>query len=345
MAQSSSHSNAIAASASALLLAAIVALVTLAQPYLQATSLLGTSTPTPTFTATPTATATFTPTPTPTATPTASPTATSTPTLTPTPTPTATPTPAGPQDHYWLERPIGPEGHNYAEHFYPYGTTAGGRYPIHTGVDLVNPSGTPVLAAGAGTVIVAGDDLTVVYGRETNYYGNLVIVELDRRYHGQPVYTLYGHLSEVLVREGQHVEPGQVIGEVGATGVAIGPHLHFEVRVGSNTWGATRNPELWLKPFPGQGTLAGRLVDAQGDFIPATLITVHRAESPDKRWRETWTYFPKLVNPDDEWGENFVLGDVPAGDYILKTTVEGRLYTVPVSVTAGETTFVVIQTQ
>jgi hypothetical protein len=212
-------------------------------------------------------------------------------------------------------------------------------------VDIGNSIGTAVLAVAPGMVVVAGTDQTEVYGLKPNFYGQLVVVQLDREFHGQPVFVLYGHLSRVAASVGQQVTTGDVLGEVGMTGVAIGPHLHFEVRVGANTYADTRNPELWLKPLPGHGTIAGQLLDAQGNPIPEVVINFHQAESPDRRWRETWTYASDGVNPDEEWGENFVMGDVPAGSYVLKTGTGGRLYTNEVEVEAGKTSLVIIETQ
>ena len=232
-----------------------------------------------------------------------------------------------------------------ASRYYPYGTTASGRYFLHHGVDIGNPSGTPVLAVASGTVFVAGSDQAEVHGLQPDFYGQLVVVQLDREFHERPVFVLYGHLSQVTARVGQRVTTGDVLGEVGMTGVAIGPHLHFEVRVGANTYADTRNPELWLKPLPGHGTIAGQLLDAQGHPIPEVVINFHRAEEPDRRWRETWTYVSDSVNPDEEWGENFVMGDVPAGSYVLRTRIDGRLYTEEVEVEAGRTSLVSIEAQ
>jgi murein DD-endopeptidase MepM/ murein hydrolase activator NlpD len=210
---------------------------------------------------------------------------------------------------------------------------------------MENPIGTPVLAVTSGTVIVAGSDQVEVYGLKPDFYGQLVVVQLDREFHEQPVFVLYGHLSRVMADVGQRVTTGDVLGEVGMTGVAIGPHLHFEVRVGANTYADTRNPELWLKPLPGHGTIAGQLLDSQGNPIPEAIINFHRAEEPDKRWREAYTYPGDGVHADDEWGENFVMGDVPAGSYVLKTSVNGWLYTQEVTVGAGKTSFVIIETK
>jgi murein DD-endopeptidase MepM/ murein hydrolase activator NlpD len=88
---------------------------------------------------------------------------------------------------------------------------------FHTGVDLRGKEGTPILAAADGVVRSAGT---------RGGYGNAV--EID---HGGGVTTLYGHASELGVQPGEHVHKGQEIGEVGMTGHATGPHLHFEVRV------------------------------------------------------------------------------------------------------------------
>lgn len=313
---------------------------------------------TPTFTPTPTPTFTPTPTPTPTNTPTATPTptntATATPTPTHTPTPTITPTPttAPPSAHLWLAPPIPPggEGDRYPGTWFPYGATGGGRYHLHHGVDYMNPAGTPVLAAAPGTVIVAGNDLDIVYGKKLNFYGNLVIQFLDQRFQGRPIYALYGHLSQVLVEKGQHVETGDEVGLVGMTGVAIGSHLHLEVRLDTNEYKSSRNPVLWLQPEPGQGHIAGLVLDAKGQPLPEVPVTLFRAAEPSKWWRQIQTYGntdkeidpPILVNSDDVLGENFALGYVPAGDYLVKVKIGERSYVEAVTVEPGDVAFVVI---
>jgi murein DD-endopeptidase MepM/ murein hydrolase activator NlpD len=92
-----------------------------------------------------------------------------------------------------------------------------GEGAFHTGVDIDAPYGTPVRAAADGNV--TGAQMGAGYGRE---------VTLD---HGHQVMTLYGHLSAVAVVPGQHVTRGQIIGYVGESGRATGPHLHYEVRL------------------------------------------------------------------------------------------------------------------
>jgi murein DD-endopeptidase MepM/ murein hydrolase activator NlpD len=88
---------------------------------------------------------------------------------------------------------------------------------MHAGVDIGAGYGTPVRAAAAGQVVVAG----VITG-----YGNAIVVD-----HGDGIATLYGHLSRFGVRRGAQVDAGEAIGAVGNTGNSTGPHLHFEVRV------------------------------------------------------------------------------------------------------------------
>jgi murein DD-endopeptidase MepM/ murein hydrolase activator NlpD len=86
---------------------------------------------------------------------------------------------------------------------------------MHQGVDFAAPTGTPILASAAGTVVMAG------WG---GGYGNVVILD-----HGKGMRTRYAHMSKVGVRNGQRVAQGQLIGRVGSTGLSTGPHLHYEV--------------------------------------------------------------------------------------------------------------------
>ncbi len=95
---------------------------------------------------------------------------------------------------------------------------------LHAGIDIGAPTGTPIYAAQAGTVIFSG----VQSG-----YGNVVILS-----HGNGLNTLYGHQSRLAASNGQAVSQGDNIGFVGNTGRSTGPHLHFETRYG----GSPRNP-------------------------------------------------------------------------------------------------------
>jgi murein DD-endopeptidase MepM/ murein hydrolase activator NlpD len=111
-----------------------------------------------------------------------------------------------------------------------------GRPALHSGMDLRGELGDPVRATAAGRVVVAGP-----WGG----YGNLV--EID---HGAGLATRYGHLSHIAVEEGQWVEVGAFLGEIGSTGRSTGPHLHYEVRVD----GAAVDPGRTLR--------AGRLLNS-----------------------------------------------------------------------------------
>jgi murein DD-endopeptidase MepM/ murein hydrolase activator NlpD len=103
-----------------------------------------------------------------------------------------------------------------------------GHKRFHNGVDIAAPMGTPVKAAGPGTVIFSG---------RTAGYGNLVEVD-----HGDGLVTRYGHNAQNLVAVGDRIEPGQAIALVGSTGRTTGSHVHFEVRRA----GKTINPETLL---------------------------------------------------------------------------------------------------
>lgn len=91
----------------------------------------------------------------------------------------------------------------------------------HSGIDIAGSAGSEVLAADSGTVAVA---------TYSSSYGNYVTI-----YHSNGDYTLYAHMSSLAVTAGQNVTQGDVIGYVGSTGWANGPHLHFEIRVNGST--------------------------------------------------------------------------------------------------------------
>jgi murein DD-endopeptidase MepM/ murein hydrolase activator NlpD len=97
-----------------------------------------------------------------------------------------------------------------------------GKY--RTAVDIANSVGTPIYAAAGGTVIIAR------MGGYNGGYGNYIVIQ-----HPNGVQTLYGHLSQILISPGSHVDQGDLIAKMGDTGNSTGPHLHFEL------WGGVRN--------------------------------------------------------------------------------------------------------
>jgi murein DD-endopeptidase MepM/ murein hydrolase activator NlpD len=245
-------------------------------------------------------------------------------------------------EHFWLRRPVPDGGVVWTDKVYPYGGTRGGSLRPHHGVEFNVPGGTPMLAAASGTVVVAGNDSVEIYGPQTGFYGNLIVIELDSRYQGQPVYILYGHLSELLVNVGQQVQVGEVIALSGGTGVADGPHLHFEVRLGQNDYNSTRNPILWLYPFPDYGAVAGRITWPDGSLAYEVPVSLRRLDGPS-RYLATTSYAGGNVNPSELWDENFAIDDVPAGYYEITVRLgENRRITEEIWVFAYKTSFVEI---
>lgn len=105
----------------------------------------------------------------------------------------------------------------------------------HNGIDIGAPTGTPVYATTSGTVVSVGFN--------DNSYGKWIVIK-----HTDGYYSLYGHLSQQRVSNGQNVNRGDRIGDIGSTGFATGPHLHFTIylpaslRIGSSPQGAPVNP-------------------------------------------------------------------------------------------------------
>lgn len=245
-----------------------------------------------------------------------------------------------PDDHYWLIRPLPSNSRNYDLEWYPYGNDVlvPELYPyrVHRGMDFPNPPGTPILAASSGTVIHAGP----LPSRQNGvlYYGNAVIIKHDWQWRGKDVYTLYAHAMELFVEVGDYVDQGELIAGVGQTGIVSGPHLHLEVRIGENTSEHTYNPALWIAPYEGWGTLAGRFIDRRGKYIYAAWVSV-RPLNVDTPSRGQFTYRIPEVHPDDVWQENFVVADLPAGRYEVILDGGGRRYVHTVEVLPGRTTF------
>ena len=107
----------------------------------------------------------------------------------------------------------------------------------HSGQDFAVPVGTPVKAAGSGTVVKAGPN----GGGDGPAYGNAIVVK-----HANGKYSQYAHLSKINVNVGSTVKTGQTIAKSGNTGNSSGPHLHFEIRTTPN-YGSALNPMSFLR--------------------------------------------------------------------------------------------------
>lgn len=301
--------------------------------------------------------------------------ATRTPTATPVPpaTPTIPPSPNNPTivgrtpprplpsvaQHFLVDRPVA-LGVAQArplvnpDPVYLYGTTELGQLDVHHGEEFENPIGTPLFAVADGTIVVAGQDNVPLCGDDgkkvcgadlfppTGYYGNVVVLQLDQTYNGQRVFALYGHMNTIAVTKGDQVKAGDQVGEIGESGVALGPHVHFEIRLGTNDYYHTRNPILWMTPLPGRGSLTGRITDSKGNLLRGAIVSVisvdgsYPALTTETYSRDRWP----AVNSDDEIGENFAMSDLPPGEYVIR--VQGQQFVAHATVQEGTLSFVEI---
>lgn len=248
------------------------------------------------------------------------------------------------EEHNVLHRPIEltDDYSHWIDRSYAYGDTRLHDRPVHLGVEFVNKRNTPVYAAKAGRVVFAGDDSETLLGPKLDYYGNVVVLAHDLySLAGSQIFTLYGHLEKIQVRTGQIVGDQSRLGWVGSSGVAFGPHLHFEVRASDPfDYRHTRNPELWLQHYLDHGMIAGSVRNEDGELIAGRRVTVRSADVN----LDVFTYGGDEVNSDPVWRENFVAGDLLADEYeILVLDEKGALaYRESVEVEAYRTTFVEI---
>ena len=243
----------------------------------------------------------------------------------------------GPFDHFYFKRPIAADEVNWPLANYRYGGMLPEQTSIHTGIDIDAPLHTPILAAGAGTVLSAGYGLYGGANDPKDPYGLAVTIRHDFGYQGRLLYTIYAHMDRIDVQVGQHVEAGDQLGIVGLTGNTTGPHVHFEVRVESNSFFSTRNPELWLAPPEGWGVLVGRLYNTNRSLLTGQEVHVTSLASGRK-----WTvisYENTTINSDDYYQENLVLSDLAAGDYQISIDYLDHTYLAKATIHPGAVTY------
>lgn len=189
----------------------------------------------------------------------------------------------------------------------PYGPRSGG---FHYGVDLAAPMGTPIYAAGDGTVAAAGS---------ASGFGDWIVI--DHIVNGSKVSTVYGHEypAGVLVTAGQVVKHGQHIGNVGANGEATGPHCHFETWAGGRlTGGHAVDPS----------TIIGGTVST-----PASIETVGNDTPTNGPLSNipgystvtgAYNFLKFATDPHNWWRVFLFLAGLVLGGYILWTVSKGK---------------------
>ena len=249
--------------------------------------------------------------------------------------------------HTWFRRPIALEDQPYIDQTYRFGSTMGGNFQPHQGVEFNNGNGTPVHAIGDGVVVHAGP---AERGALT------VAIKHDRRLEAPRgsyyLFSVYYHNSRLLVTPGQRVKAGDVISLVGNTGRATNDHMHLEVH--ASPFDSTRlvvdpavryppyntNPELWIDPLPGTGMIAGQVWDSAGQ--PVHQARIYGLVKPQPR--ETPFSFIETYGPrnhqDPVYQEHFAISDVPPGEYVLGVEINGKRVFRRVRVASGKLTWV-----
>jgi murein DD-endopeptidase MepM/ murein hydrolase activator NlpD len=242
-----------------------------------------------------------------------------------------------PYDHFYFARPIGADQVNWPLANYRYGGVFFDDV-VHTGVDIDAPYGTRILAAGPGTVVWADWGLFLeAPGALDDPYGQAVVLRMDFGRDNLPLYSVYAHMSRIIAVLGQHVETGDVLGLVGDTGATTGPHVHFEVRWGENSFHYTYNPELWMAPPEGWGVLVGRVTDEHNKTLQQLDVFVQNTQTGPTRLVKTYGSGP--TNADPYYNENLVMGDLPAGLYKITLSYDDRDQQEWLSIYPGQVTY------
>ncbi len=246
-----------------------------------------------------------------------------------------------PHDHFLLESPLNFEYITWQTSEYRYGYRVNKAGTLHTGLDLPALVGTPVMASGDGVVEFAGYGLLYGAGNKKDPYGIAVKIRHTEKYSGHTLYTVYAHLQKTLVKEGDEVKTGQIIGAVGLTGNTSGPHLHYEVRIRTDDGQFIQNPELWLTPPLEHGVLAGRISNQSGYLLFGWEFILTSMESGREWVIKTYdiNVFNRHIN-DAYYKENYVLSDLPAGSYQVSTWYNYKQYQSTIEINPGVVNYI-----
>ena len=252
--------------------------------------------------------------------------------------------PVGPSDrsHFRFQRPVLPADNPHLDQTYTYGSTMGGNFQQHQGVEFNVPEGTVIHAIGDGEVALSG---------EAEAGALTVVIRHDEPIDGETVWSTYFHNSELLVETGQRVSAGDPIARAGNTGRATNDHLHLEIHTTPADADAavvvspeeryppfTRNPQLWIEPLPGTGVIAGRVFDSAGNPVAGARVYGVRKPQPTETPFSFAETYEDRVNPDPVFAEHFAIGDVSAGTYVLGVEVDSAKVWKTVKVVEGKVT-------
>ncbi|MDH4043861.1 MAG: M23 family metallopeptidase, partial [Gemmatimonadota bacterium] len=249
--------------------------------------------------------------------------------------------------HTWFARPVADDEQPLIDQTYRYGSTMGGNFQQHQGIEFNGGEGMPVRAIGSGLVVAAGPAeagaLTVVIRHDRQLDADGIT------YH---VFSAYYHHSALLVEQGQRVREGDVIGRVGNTGRATNDHLHLEVHAvpfdsvelvvdtDQRYPPFSTNPELWIAPRPGTGVVAGQVWLGTGERAKqARVYGLVKGVPQETPFAFAETYGDR-AHGTPTYHEHFAVGDVPTGEYVLYVELDGRRVTRRLQVDAGRVTWV-----
>jgi murein DD-endopeptidase MepM/ murein hydrolase activator NlpD len=193
-----------------------------------------------------------------------------------------------------------------------------GTLPVRKGNSFAAPEGAEVKAAEDGVVT----DALTGPGPAGIQYRNCVIIEHKNILPDVPVvYTIYGQLAEMKVKKGDRVKRGDVIGITGvpssATDSSRETEIVFEIRMGNLNEESIVNPELFTKhTSDNTGMIAGQLINKNGQILSGIRIDGVTKSPEIVRYAYSLTY-ALGIPPSKQYNENFVIGDVPEGDYYL----------------------------